>query len=818
MTASPVYPQNLNSFIIVLEKIDTLSMDVTPSSKELETIFNEIGNLSPILESTKKEIKEKIESFHEIEETIVTIQIENEKNENKIAECNKKIQSIQENIELVNQKLVPEKTKLENLKKEKNAEISDEEKIIGDLVTKKNQRIEQENKSIEDLINQKVSIYNELPEVDFFIDQLISFGTYSCIESNTGYKFILRTFQELKPKVIGNRGYLTLRLHYLGQESFENVLGNLLWFDVYEPASSSELFALESRIKKVDSTITKKKSELEKLEGILEEEIQAKRKSVDAISAQCDQLIREQEMVVSNYENQIQSLNDEIQSLKKEITVSNAQYQDNYSKMNTLQESKNLLFGQWLNGIYSAGYELILFPSLGNDLKGFLLNKPKELKNNKEHFQLLDQRFLFLSELAHTITFQKSLQSSDMVNVTFHDNLSSEIREMLRKRAVKHSILNNSSFLIEKYIYNKWKDIATIRFPLVGQKVPLKYVPTKLRDEYRIKSSLFSEIEKDFTYEHDVETIPEKSYSNQEISPSSTPTPALPSPSPLLADVSQTPSPSTMPSSVRQLYVTMICQKEASYGTDYPITFEFSRTIPQGFLLIDINNDRSIEGKYNLESLTLQTILVFKTFGIVPIKIQVVEGNTIFYEKLLEVNVNQIAGVKFRQSSDGFLSEPVREIFSILEILQIPLSNSNGYQTVTLFNTPIIIGVNGQCTYLGALYLSREMALHYGLPSAYNDYLKPTGIGIAIGTPEIAQTLDEPVWTEGYYDYRGDSIEDVRFKQFENRKRSMTELIQAKVLSKNGETLLPVNSDKPGMAGFVFFIPEEILENKVEIK
>ena len=404
------------------------------------------------------------------------------------------------------------------------------------------------------------------------------------------------------------------------------------------------------------------------------------------------------------------------------------------------------------------------------------------------------------------------------MKIVFQDNLSLDIRKVIREREQKYPTLCNSSFIIEKYIYNKWKDIATIRFPLVGQEAPLKYVPTKLRDEYRIKSSLFSEIKKDFTYEHDVETIPEKSYSTQEVSPLATPTPALPSPSPLLTDAFQTPLPSTMPASVPQLYVTITYSKEASYGIDYPITFEFSRTIPQGFLQIDINNDGSIENKYKVESLTLHSVLVFKTFSIVPIKIQVVEGKTIFYEKLLEVNVNQIAGVKVHQTSEGFLSEPVRDIFSILEIMQIPLSNSNGYQTVTLFNTPIIIGVNGQCTYLGALYLSREMALHYGIPSAYNDYLKPTGKGITIGAPEIAQMLDEPVWVEGYYDYRGDSIENVRFKQFENRKRSMTELIQAKVLSKNGETLLPVNSDQPGIAGFKFFIPEEILENKIEIK
>ena len=370
---SPIYPQNLNPFIIVLEKIDNLSMEVTPTSKELETIFIEIKNLSSILETTKKEIKATIESLHVIEETLVTLQDENEKNENKIVECNKKIQSIQENIELVNQKLVPEKTKLENLKKEKNTEISNVEKIIGDLVTKKNQRIEQENKSIEDLINQKESINNELPEVYFYIDQRISFDTYSCIETYTGYKFILRTFRKLKPEVIGNRGYLTLRLHYLGQESFENVLGSLLWFDVYEPASSSEIAALERRLQKLDNTITTKRNDLKKLEETIEKDIQDKRKSIDTITAPYDQLIREQEMVISNYENQIQSLNDEIQSLEKEITVSNAKYTENKSKMITLQESKDVLFGQWLNGIYSAGYELILFPSLGNDLKGFLL-------------------------------------------------------------------------------------------------------------------------------------------------------------------------------------------------------------------------------------------------------------------------------------------------------------------------------------------------------------------------------------------------------------------------------------------------------------
>jgi len=137
---------------------------------------------------------------------------------------------------------------------------------------------------------------------------------------------------------------------------------------------------------------------------------------------------------------------------------------------------------------------------------------------------------------------------------------------------------------------------------------------------------------------------------------------------------------------------------------------------------------------------------------------------------------------------------------------------------VTLFNTPFIIGVNGQCTYLGARYLCREIAIQYGFSPAYNDYLKPVGKGIAIVSHDVAQQLSEPVWTEGIFDYRGDPIENVRFKQFENRERRMTELIQAKATSKNGDTLLPVNSDHPGVAGFVFIIPKEIIEKKIKIK
>ena len=102
--SSPVHSQNGNPFMAVLEKIDTLSMDVTPSSPELELLFNEVRNLPLILEPTKKEMGQTIASLLAIEGTIATLQADTEENEKSIATLNVEIQSIQKESDSVHQK------------------------------------------------------------------------------------------------------------------------------------------------------------------------------------------------------------------------------------------------------------------------------------------------------------------------------------------------------------------------------------------------------------------------------------------------------------------------------------------------------------------------------------------------------------------------------------------------------------------------------------------------------------------------------------------------------------------------------------------
>lgn len=421
-------PESLDKVHQALAEILRENEEIQDQVKENKKKFEE--NMERLIESTKEnhELKTELGNSRNmnklLEKEIKNLQSDISKNEAEIIQAIEIREKLQE-LEVMNENLLKENTRLDNLVKESEAELKQSENSI-EVLTVENQDLEKRIQSAEDmkenmfqeiakLSNIVQKIEKELQEADFFRDlveeceKILESFKFNSEKSGLDSKIleILSKNENLESDI----SQLTSEL-----KSAEDQIKNLNSVVEHSESLNIKNQELENEINNLNESIKKISSELhgentikdELLRSLIEKrKVEAEKQEITLKLESAESLLRELQVrdgLIEKKEEEIEELNERIQDLEKNLEdfeATKAKLDKEISENQNLIEEKQDLLGK---------------------ISGFI----SEIKENTEKIESLEQENQDLKE--------KNLEQSSHIN-----ELDAEIVELEKLKPIIES-------------------------------------------------------------------------------------------------------------------------------------------------------------------------------------------------------------------------------------------------------------------------------------------------------------------------------------------------------------------------------------------
>jgi len=640
--------------------------------------------------------------------------------------------------------------------------IQSEEATAEQERRKLEEALEGERKKLEELEKERQELDRKYPLVEFLLWSQIDKTNYECrtLSGLNTYRFVLFLATDLpEPDAFyGEYGVFRRRLAFVTRMPFQTVGGSIAWLNVYTLLGPGEERDFNASLKEIEAKIVRKEDTIHQLQEAQQE------------------VLRKSTVERERWENYRKT------------------WQDLQAQEQMLVRSRQAILERVAESLFRWGYDSLIAPHFGERFWPFLVSSSRD-GDLSEKLRRLEERFLILLTVLVRPVFKNPNPQDGTVTLSFEDVLSPAERNLVSKRMEHFPHLQTAGFSLEKYVFNKWQGLATLSTPLGGQSIPVKYVPKKPYDEYRLLSLAFPDLMVPFRYEHPQESVTQES-------PAPPQEEVIRSASAEVSAPQGTPPPDTASPPPSETGFTL--PEKVSLGEEVRLTLHFPGFLAGGTLVVA---DGEYTERFPVEGDSAVLRLRLYKPGTKTLSFTVFEGEERVWGKSAEILVEK-----------SFLGEPLEEgeegyLLRVSEQLLEKLFGEN--RMVSIAGVLLFAGREGLVSYSGALLVAREVALRCGLPPGYDGYLKPTGKGVRLASLAVACLSEEFLWVEGLYDFRGRPV-SWRLRQLEARKRDASSLLQGKGVSKDGEKLFPVNTEEPSLLQAVIVIPWEILQKPLQ--